>query len=134
MCIRDSFFALLGRRIIWSLNERLAAAGIGQRPALIYGAGETGRRLADRILRSPSLGLRLVGFIDDRLPIGTAVAIGKPPVLALPVLGDSGALASQIASCGACTVFTAIPSLPEEKLQVVQQICRECGATCLHIP
>ncbi|MCX7933648.1 MAG: hypothetical protein N3A66_00130, partial [Planctomycetota bacterium] len=82
------FLALLGRRIIWALNERLATAGIGQEPALIYGAGKTGRRLADRIMRSPGLGLRLVGFIDDNLPAGSTVEIDRAPPLALPVLGN----------------------------------------------
>ncbi len=128
------FFALFGRLIIWSLNERLAAAGIGQETALIYGAGETGRRLAERIIRSPGLGLRVAGFIDDNLAPGHSVEIRRTPAVALPVLGDSSELNSQIAACGARAVFVAIPSLGEERLQIVQQICRESGTVCLHVP
>ena len=49
------------------LLQRLFAAGRAQRVAVIVGACELGRALAER-LRNPNLGLRVAGFFDDRGP------------------------------------------------------------------
>jgi Undecaprenyl-phosphate glucose phosphotransferase len=49
------------------IAHMVARPGV-QRTAVIAGANETGRQLAERIAADPSLGIRLAGFFDDRDP------------------------------------------------------------------
>jgi len=42
-------------------------------PTLIVGANQEGRSLAEQLLRFKSSGLHILGFIDDRVPPGTAL-------------------------------------------------------------
>ena len=67
------------RLFLGAFQGFLRARGIGAWRILIVGAGDTGRLVADRILKSPNLGYQLVGFIEDR-PNRT----GRPDV---PLLG-----------------------------------------------
>ena len=53
-------------RMIPVILPRLLAVEGLQRTAVIAGANETGCRLAERIGASPSLGIRVAGFFDDR--------------------------------------------------------------------
>lgn len=55
------------RRIIYLLRVR----GYFLTPAIIVGANQEGRLIADQLLASPSAGLHLLGFIDDRFTPGT---------------------------------------------------------------
>ncbi len=48
-------------KFIQNLHKR----GIGNRNVLIYGAGETGRKLHRKFMLVPTLGLNFVGFVDD---------------------------------------------------------------------
>src|SRR5204862_7906459 len=58
------------------LLRLLAAEGV-QRVAVIAGEGELGRKLAARIRGTPSLGIRLAGFFDDRSPERTGAEPGE---------------------------------------------------------
>lgn len=58
-------FASLGRMIQSRLQRTLQAHGWGEERVLIVGAGEVGRVVLQKIRRSPSLGYRVVGFVDD---------------------------------------------------------------------
>ncbi|QDP01975.1 undecaprenyl-phosphate glucose phosphotransferase [Thalassotalea sp. PS06] len=64
------FFLQLGYFALsrFSLREFLRfmrRKGYNQRNVVIVGAGETGRKLADNIITSPSLGLKVAAFYDD---------------------------------------------------------------------
>jgi Undecaprenyl-phosphate glucose phosphotransferase len=54
------------REAIRQALERRWRAGIGLKRILVAGAGDLGRLVADRILEHRELGLRIVGFVDDR--------------------------------------------------------------------
>ena len=54
------------RLFLGAFQAFLRARGVGAWRILIVGAGDTGRLVADRILKSPNLGYQLVGFIEDR--------------------------------------------------------------------
>jgi len=59
--------ALFGAHLLVPVAlPRLMAAPQMQRVAVIVGNGELGRRLAARIKGSPSLGIRVAGYFDDR--------------------------------------------------------------------
>ena len=78
------------RLFLGTLQGFLRARGIGAWRILIVGAGDTGRLVADRILKSPNLGYQLVGFIEDR-PNRT----GRPDVPLLGGLDDLEAVIVQ---------------------------------------
>ena len=62
-------FALLGaHRLLPVVLPRLLVAGSLQRTAVIAGANELGRRLAQRIQTTASPGIRFEGYFDDRSP------------------------------------------------------------------
>src|SRR5262249_10691431 len=60
-------FALVGaHRLAPLLLARLLYSERSQRVAVIAGANEVARRLAERIREEPLLGVRIAGFFDDR--------------------------------------------------------------------
>jgi putative colanic acid biosynthesis UDP-glucose lipid carrier transferase len=62
-------FALFGaHRLLPVVLPRLLAASSLQRTAVIAGANDLGRRLAERIQTAPFPGIRFEGFFDDRGP------------------------------------------------------------------
>jgi exopolysaccharide biosynthesis polyprenyl glycosylphosphotransferase len=69
----------LGRVVQSRFQLALQARGWGEHNILIVGAGEVGRMVMQQIRRSPSLGYRVVGFVDDEAPTQT--------VQGVPVLG-----------------------------------------------
>ena len=50
------------------------ARWLGIRDAVVVGAGPTAREFAQRLLDSPSSGIRLLGYFDDREPSGDRLA------------------------------------------------------------
>lgn len=60
------------RRAIYQLRKR----GLYLTPAVIVGANDEGRSLADQLLRAKRSGLKIVGFVDEKLPSGAAVYRG----------------------------------------------------------
>lgn len=67
------FFVASGRfvlrRVIYSLRRR----GYFLTPALIVGANAEGRSVAEQLISWRTSGLHVVGFVDDEVPLGTAV-------------------------------------------------------------
>jgi Undecaprenyl-phosphate glucose phosphotransferase len=59
-------FTYLSREVVREVLERRWREGIGLKRVLIAGGGDLGRQVADKILEHRELGLRVVGFIDDR--------------------------------------------------------------------
>jgi exopolysaccharide biosynthesis polyprenyl glycosylphosphotransferase len=64
-----SFGRFCIRRVVYSLRKR----GYFLSPALIVGANQEGRALAQQLLGWRTSGLNVLGFVDDRLPAGDRV-------------------------------------------------------------
>jgi len=56
---------MISRFISFRVIQALHRRGVGNRNVLIYGAGATGRKLQRKFMLVPTLGLNLVGFVDD---------------------------------------------------------------------
>ena len=54
------------REVVRQTVERRWRQGIGLKRVLVAGAGELGRAVVDKLLEHRDLGLKVVGFIDDR--------------------------------------------------------------------
>jgi exopolysaccharide biosynthesis polyprenyl glycosylphosphotransferase len=113
-------FALVFQRIVaWAAQGRLRWLRRAARPVVIYGAGETGRSLARRLMEEHHLGLRPVGFIDDAPErLGRQVKVGRGVGGAtIPVLGGQDSLLELVDMTNAAAVFLAIPSASIERIE-----------------
>ena len=72
------------RLLLAAVIHRLHTEGKLGRKVLIFGAGPTGRLLMKKIVQSPQLGWRVVGFLDDSVPIGTRIACRVAQTQAAP--------------------------------------------------
>jgi exopolysaccharide biosynthesis polyprenyl glycosylphosphotransferase len=90
--------------------QRLHRRGIGNRNVLILGAGPIGKKLLRKFELVPTLGLNLIGFVDDdRERVGERID-------RCSVLGTSADLERLIALHKVSEVFVAWPELEEERL------------------
>lgn len=115
--IIDALLALVGllgirmaRRLVHEGSNRSGSRDTGKR-TLIYGAGQNGRHLAQRLKLDPSLATQLIGFIDDDTAKQRLVIHG------LPVLGTSKDLETVIAAKQISQIIVAIPHLTGDALR-----------------
>ena len=62
------------RRVLYTLRSR----GLLLSPAVIVGANQEGRWLAEQLMYGRSSGLHLVGFVDEKVPAGTLLFHNLP--------------------------------------------------------
>jgi exopolysaccharide biosynthesis polyprenyl glycosylphosphotransferase len=65
------FFTALARFMIRRVVYLLRRSGYFMSPTLVIGANQEGRLIANQIIDSPTSGIHLLGFIDDRFEPGT---------------------------------------------------------------
>ncbi len=99
----DVLFVALGRFAIRRYLEKVWAAGVGVRRALVVGAGNAGRAIADKLLDNPAAGLKPVGFADDDAAKRDETWRG------LPVLGTTAEIRELLERHEADTLFLALP-------------------------
>jgi exopolysaccharide biosynthesis polyprenyl glycosylphosphotransferase len=93
----------------FKLIQMLHQRGIGNRNVLIYGAGEIGRHLQRKFQLVPTLGLNLIGFVDDdKANVGKMLGRSK-------VLGTYAELSHLIGLHKVSEVFVAAPEEASEQ-------------------
>ena len=122
------FFLFFVRFAIYRLGIWLRLKGWRDRPVLIYGAGEVGRKLAERIRRSPKSGLDVKGFLDD------APQLRGTEILTIPVLGGYSELADSIQSTGATEVIVAMSRAPWSAVGAILETCRRMHVEVRVVP
>jgi exopolysaccharide biosynthesis polyprenyl glycosylphosphotransferase len=78
--VLDVAFVVVGRIAFWSVMARVWASSRHRRRALVAGAGELGRMVAEKLAQHRELGLDVVGFLDDD-PGKVSARFGGFPVL-----------------------------------------------------
>ncbi len=109
--------ALTAQRFFWWwMQDRYMSTR--RRPVLVYGAGETGRVLAQHLLDEHHLGLVPVAFLDDKPELrGVEVKVGAgTDGERLPVLGGESDLDGAVRSLHPEAVFLAMPSAPSSRI------------------
>ena len=116
-----TLYLYLSRTALRMVKEWLRQRGIGLTRVAIIGAGETGRRVAQRIQNHPEVGYELAGFIDRR-----AQELG-PAVSGVPVIGGEDKLVELLLRYRIEEVFLAIPSLSQDETFALVVKCEEAN-------
>jgi putative colanic acid biosysnthesis UDP-glucose lipid carrier transferase len=109
------------------LPRLLAAEGL-QRTAVIAGANETGRRLAERMQSNPFLGTRVCGFFDDR---GTARNGGSGGETNL---GSLGRLAEYVKAHHVDLIYIALPMASQPRILRLLEELHDTTASIYFVP
>jgi len=105
----------------------LAAEGI-RRVAVIAGAGEVGRQLAERIKETPYLGVRVAGFFDDRAPH----RIETPPHG--EILGNLAQLAEYVKRNHVDLIYLALPVASQPRILKILDELHDTTASIYFAP
>ncbi|MEW6042610.1 MAG: exopolysaccharide biosynthesis polyprenyl glycosylphosphotransferase, partial [Elusimicrobiota bacterium] len=111
-------YLFLERYLFFKLNQFLKKKGITCDNILIYGAGEVGKKLMEKIEASPKLGYQCIGFIDDDSQLLDST------VNNLKVLGSLNNLSSMIKRHKIQRIFIALPSVHKEKILDIVKVCK----------
>ncbi|MBA2353085.1 MAG: undecaprenyl-phosphate glucose phosphotransferase [Acidobacteria bacterium] len=113
--------SLLTRLAVRDWLERRWRAGIGLKRVLVAGAGDLGRLVVDRILEHRELGLKVIGFVDDKAEAG-----GHLGYRGLPLLGTLGDAAEILQREKIDHLYVALPLEEHVKmLTLVENANRE---------
>jgi exopolysaccharide biosynthesis polyprenyl glycosylphosphotransferase len=118
----------LFRFVVYRMGITFRRMGWRDRPVLVYGAGEVGRKLVERIQRSPKAGLDVRGFLDD------APSLKGQKILGVPVLGGYSDLADCIQVSGAEEVLVAMSRAPWNAVGAILQTCRKLDVEVRVVP
>lgn len=99
----------LARRLVYALRKR----GRLTERVIVVGANGEGRAIAEQLLASPNAGARIVGFVDDDLPVGHEVLPGTA------VLGSVAAFRGLVEQHAADTVIIADTALVRDRMVAV---------------
>ena len=99
----DVAFVVSGRVAFWSVMARIWASSRHRRRALVAGAGELGRMVAEKLAQHRELGLDVVGFLDDDSGKANARFEG------LPVLGTTDQLGTVVQQNVVDQLYVALP-------------------------
>lgn len=111
----------------WLLPKLMAVDGICRR-AVIVGAGDLGRRLAQRIAAAPELGISLVGFVEDRAP----ERIGMVPEG--PTLAKIGELGQVVKAHQVDLVYVTLPMAAQPRNVRLLDDLRDTTASIYFVP
>lgn len=123
---------VLVRLSIYGALRLVRLRGRNIRTVVIAGAGPLGRQLGDHIIDSPWLGMRLLGFFDDRLT-GKRIEM-NPTGEIYPVLGNLDAMVDFIREKGVNLVYLALPLRVEERLRRVVESLQDTTASVYFAP
>jgi FlaA1/EpsC-like NDP-sugar epimerase len=95
---------------------------------LVVGAGDAGTIVVREMLNNPSLGMAVVGFVDDDIRKRSARIVG------VPVLGNRRAIPQLVAEYEIDLVIIAIPTAPGREVRDIVTICEKAGVATKIMP
>lgn len=111
---------LARRRLFeWDMRPQKSRVTLGR--LVIYGAGQNGRLLAQRLLNDPARDRELLGFIDD-----DPQKVNKR-IHGLPVLGQHAELENILARSGCTELVVAISQPPADLMRELVVLGRKLG-------
>ena len=110
--------------------RRMRELGYNTRTVAIAGAGKLGMRLARTILSSPWTGMRLVGFYDDRKPMGSLPLRMED----VEVKGGIDDLTKQARNNKIDLVYISLPLRNEERIKDIISALADTTASVYVVP
>jgi FlaA1/EpsC-like NDP-sugar epimerase len=114
-------------RTIRLANPRRRRSDPG-RPALIVGAGDTGKLVAKELIANPRLGFEPIGFVDDD------PAKQNHMLLELPIMGTLAAIKGLVEQHSISELIIAMPSAGGDVVRKVVRAGLDCGIPTLTVP
>lgn len=111
--LSNLFLASAGRWLVRIVETRLKKKGIGLTKVLILGSGEKGRTIAEQLSRQNSAGIRVLGFLDNKIGTKTEPAL----------LGTYDDLFEVIKKYDAHEVYITDDELVPEKILNLLSLC-----------
>ena len=123
-------FAVLTRALLRMTQEVLHQWGLNSRGYAIVGTGDIAIQLAQAINTSPEMGLKLVGFFDDRDEERT------PPIdpRVGQLTGDVNDLADRVRRGEVATVYITLPMRAEDRIRHILEQLADSTASVYLIP
>jgi exopolysaccharide biosynthesis polyprenyl glycosylphosphotransferase len=124
------------RWFFWRIGRRLRAARGRETTVLIFGAGGTGRLVAQHLAEEHVLGMRAVGFLDDdpakrgEMIRASAGVRGEK----LEVFGGEEHLSEVLRQTGATAVFLAMPSASSSRNAHLAAVLEREGVQFFLVP
>lgn len=118
----------LACRLAWERYLGRRPSTRASRPVAIVGAGRAGARLAAELLRSPTLQLRPVLFVDDD------IRKHRTTIHGIPVWGSPEALAEHAARLRLAEALVAMPSAPAARVRSIVSLLAAKGLPCRTLP
>ncbi len=129
------FCLVVQKQLLFKMVRGLHARGYGLETVLIYGAGDTGRRVFSALTRSPKLGLLPAVMVDDDAAKTGEAIFEYAYHHQRSVTVQSGPLNKDlIAGWGAKVVVIAIPSLAREKFVSAVSEAASAQARVMFVP
>jgi len=117
-----------GHRLLPVILPRVLAAEGLQRVAVIAGAGDVGRSLAERIAETPYLGVRVAGFFDDR-------ARDRLPGITRPgVMGSLSELVDYVKKNRVDLIYLALPMASQPRIMKLLDELHDTTASIYFAP
>jgi lipopolysaccharide/colanic/teichoic acid biosynthesis glycosyltransferase len=130
------FLEVVQKQALFVVVCALRTRGLGVQNVLIYGAGNSGRRVFSAILRSPKLGLNPVVFVDDNPALkGQDIYEYAYRHHRRSVKVVDGPMSTDLIERHRCDfVIIAIPNLDPERFASVAQAARAAGSKLAFLP
>jgi exopolysaccharide biosynthesis polyprenyl glycosylphosphotransferase len=120
-----AFLLMLGGRVVIFRNLFLFVSRhkLMQRNVLLVGAGSNGINLAANLLLHDDLGLKVIGFLDDELPLGRAVLNG------IKVIGRTSEVKDIVRVFDIHEIIIGMENIEQARLISVLEECVSTNAT-----
>jgi putative colanic acid biosynthesis UDP-glucose lipid carrier transferase len=110
--------------------RRFRARGENQRLVAIVGVTEIGQALAKRIERSPGIGMRLLGFFDDRTPD----RLPDLPIAVDRLVGGIDEVVAMARAGAVDTIYLALPMKAETRVNELLAALADTTASVYYVP
>ncbi len=124
------FVLIVWRIVLKKILAHLYRGGKYTRSVAIVGARELGGQLARSIIDAPWMGLKPIGFFDDRSPVGSRPLIDDP----LPIKGNFNDLLQLAREGGVDVIYIALPMKAEERIKKLVSGLSDTTASVYLVP
>ncbi len=130
-----ALFQIVEKQLLFVAVRALRTRGFGVQNVLIYGAGESGRRVFSALARSPRLGLNPVALVDDDPELGGQQIFESSYRREHSANVITGPLSKELIERHQCELLViAIPSLAHEKFSRAMQAAQAAEAQLAFLP